>query len=84
MCSIFGMLFFNGVVPTTEHRGILTRLMLAGQTRGTDATGLSFAKKDEVIKIGTKEDGSPIYEFKQKNILGQVEKTLISPNFNAY
>ncbi len=49
MCSIFGMLFFNGVVPTTEHRGILTRLMLAGQTRGTDATGLSFAKKDEVV-----------------------------------
>ena len=43
-----------------------------------------FAKKDEVIKIGNREDGSPIYEYKQKKVLDQIEKALISPNFNAY
>lgn len=49
MCSIFGMLFLNGAEPTVVHRGILTRLMIAGQVRGRDATGLSFAKEDGAV-----------------------------------
>ena len=43
------MLLLNGAAPEPRHRSILTRLAIANQTRGKDATGLSFAKEDSVV-----------------------------------
>lgn len=48
MCGIYGMLLLNGAAPESKHRGILTRLAIASQARGRDATGLSFAKENGI------------------------------------
>jgi glucosamine 6-phosphate synthetase-like amidotransferase/phosphosugar isomerase protein len=51
MCGIYGMLLLNGATPDSEHKEILKRLMVASQSRGRDATGLSFAKDGGVFTI---------------------------------
>ena len=44
MCSVFGLLDFNGKLPPAERLRIIKALGKAAEVRGTDATGVAYVQ----------------------------------------
>lgn len=49
MCSLFGWLDYQGIVPHKILRKLTQALANAAEERGTDAAGISYVRNGEVI-----------------------------------
>ena len=49
MCSLFGWLDYQGIVPHKVLRKLTQALANAAEERGTDAAGISYVRDDEVV-----------------------------------
>ena len=49
MCSLFGFLDYQGIIPHKVLRKLTQSLANAAEERGTDATGISYVNKGKVV-----------------------------------
>ncbi len=49
MCAIFGFLNYKSIVSNTVLKKLIKALSVCAEVRGTDATGISYVKDDEIV-----------------------------------
>ena len=49
MCSIFGWMSYQGIIPLKVLRKLTQSLAVAAEERGTDASGISYVRGNEVV-----------------------------------
>ena len=48
MCSVFGLLDFNGKLPPAERLRMFKALGVAAEVRGTDAAGVAYVQNGAI------------------------------------
>lgn len=49
MCSLFGWLDYQGIIPLKVLRKLTQSLAVASEERGTDASGISYVKDGQIV-----------------------------------
>ena len=49
MCSLFGYLDYQGIMPHRLARKLCQSLAVAAEDRGTDAAGISYVRDGEIV-----------------------------------